>query len=433
MSTSLAELGQILQELLINEAKRIGQESGFIQRQRKFTGASFAQALIFGWQANPKASLEDLCQSACHAGVKISPQGLQERLNSPQANEFLHRLLLRSLEYLVEGEACDSALLRRFTGVYLQDSSKVALPKALNHLWSGHQQTGQEAILKIQTVLDYRAGRLDLRLAAGRQHDCPLQKLDLPAGSLRLADVAYFKVTVFEELNVRGVSWLSRLPARVGIWTGENVIHVLEWLKQQEGDCIDRRVELTAQRLKARLIAIRVPQAVAEERRKRVREAAKARKHSQLKAETLSLCDWTIMVTNLEVEALSVSEALRLLRWRWQIELLFKLWKQYLSLDEWRSKNPFQVMSEVYAKLLLALIQHWLLILGCWEEDDRSLVKACLLLKKHAFHLLSVLKDFAALVQALAVLLPSLARCKVQKRKTRPATFQLLGLADSLS
>jgi hypothetical protein len=335
------------------------------------------------------------------------------------------------LDYLVECQSCDAGLLRRFGAIYLQDSSKVDLPSQFESLWKGNQQ-GQ-ATLKIQTVLDYRAGRLEFQLAQGRQHDCPLQKTDLPAGSLRLGDVAYFKVKIFEELNERQVFWLSRLPARVGIWQGEKVIHVLDWLKQQEGAEIDQVVELTAQKLKARLIAVRVPESVAAERRERVQENARKRRHSQLKAETIELCDWTIIVTNLSTAALTVNEALCLLRLRWQIELLFKLWKQSLSLDEWRSKQACQIMSEVYAKLLLALIQHWLMILGSWEEDDRSLVKACLLLKKQAFHLLSVMHDLTALVQALNTILPHLCRCKIQKRKARPATFQLLGLAHSLS
>lgn len=64
MCTSIAELGESLQTLLIEDADRIGRESGFIQRQRKFSGSSFAQTLLFGWQANPAASLEELCQSA---------------------------------------------------------------------------------------------------------------------------------------------------------------------------------------------------------------------------------------------------------------------------------------------------------------------------------------------------------------------------------
>ena len=57
MKTTIPQLSQILQQLLIEDSNQIGRESGFIQRQRKLSGASFAQSLVFGWQANPKASL----------------------------------------------------------------------------------------------------------------------------------------------------------------------------------------------------------------------------------------------------------------------------------------------------------------------------------------------------------------------------------------
>jgi hypothetical protein len=431
MSTSIDQLSQMLQQLLIEDANCIGRESGFIQRQRKLSGSSFAQTLVFGWQSNPNASLEELCQSACNSGVRISPQGLQERLNSPQANEFLYRLLMRGLSYLVTGESADMPLLDRFTGVYLQDSSKIKLPEAFSHMWAGHGQAGHQAVLKIQTVYDYKRGGLDLSLASGRDHDCPLQTTALEAGSLRLADVAYFKIKVFEELNDRGVYWLSRLPARVGIWQNDQVIHILDWLQLQGTDCIDQSVELSGQRFSCRLIAVRVPEDVAQDRRKRVRESAKARKKSRLQQSTLDLCDWTIMVTNLRLALVSIEEALRLLRLRWQIELLFKLWKQHLSLDDWRSNQPCQILSEVYAKLLTALIQHWFCVLGCWQELDRSLVKACFMLQKHVSLIHRALPQLTNLIHVLASLLPALARCKVQKRKSRPATFQLLDLDTS--
>ena len=75
--TTIAELCKTLQTLLMEDAQRLGRESGFIQRERKLTGASFVQSVVFGWQANPQASLEELCQSAAVCGVNISPQGLQ--------------------------------------------------------------------------------------------------------------------------------------------------------------------------------------------------------------------------------------------------------------------------------------------------------------------------------------------------------------------
>lgn len=254
--------------------------------------------------------------------------------------------------------------------------------------------------------------------------------MDLPAGSLRLADVGYFKVDVFKQLNDRGVWWLSRLPARVGIWQEDKVIHLAPWLAQQTVTRVDQPVELTAQRLSCRLLAVRVPQDVAEQRRKRVRQDARDRTHSHLKPETLALCDWTVLVTNLDAVHLTLDEALGLLRLRWQIELLFKLWKQHLSVDAWRSRLPLRILSEVYAKLLIALIQHWLLLIGCWDNERRSVVKACLVLRKHAFHLLAALYDCTALVLTLCRILPALAHCSVQKRKARPAAFQLLARAS---
>lgn len=91
-------------------------------------------------------------------------------------------------------------------------------------------------------------------------------------------------------------------------------------------------------------------------RRQRVRNSAMARKNSQLKPETLALCDWTLLVTNLPVEDFTAHDILCLQRLRWQIELLFDLWKTDLSMDQWRSQQPHQILSEIYAKLLLALI-----------------------------------------------------------------------------
>lgn len=424
MTTTIPQLSQILQQLLIEDANRIGRESGFIQRQRKLSGASFAQSLIFGWQANPQASLEELCQSVRVCGVEISPQGLQERLNSPQAHRFLHQLLLQGVSYLVQSHCQRADLLASFTGVYIQDSSRIDLPSCLHTLWPGNSP--EQATLKLQAVLDYQHGLFDLTLAAGRRHDCPLQTIDLPTGSLRLADLGYFKVEVFEQLGCRGIWWVSRLPARAGIWQNGQVRHVLAWLNQQEREGIDETIELTAQRLPCRLLAMRVPPQVAEERRKRVREAAKARKNSQLKPETLALCEWTILITNLPAEAFTPQEVVCLQRLRWQIELLFKLWKSDLAMDVWRSQQPHQILTEVYAKLLLALVQHWLLLLGCWPQENRSLVKATKTLRKHAFYILAALPDFTHLLRALRLILPTLARCTVQKRKTRPATFQLL-------
>ncbi|HZR43027.1 MAG TPA: hypothetical protein VFB12_23105 [Ktedonobacteraceae bacterium] len=43
------------------------------------------------------------------------------------------------------------------------------------------------------------------------------------------------------------------------------------------------------------------------------------------------------------MDLLSLQEALVLLRQRWQMEMLYQLWKQYGRIDEWRTANPWRV------------------------------------------------------------------------------------------
>ena len=75
------------------------------------------------------------------------------------------------------------------------------------------------------------------------------------------------------------------------------------------------------------------------------------------------------------------------------------------------------------AKLLLALIQQWLLILSCWEPENRSQVKATKLVPKHAFHILSSLPHLTHLFHAPHLILPVLTDPPFKKEKHAPLLF----------
>ncbi len=54
--TTVAHVARALQTVLTTTADATGRSSGFIQRQRTLTGASFVQGLVAGWLAHPTAT-----------------------------------------------------------------------------------------------------------------------------------------------------------------------------------------------------------------------------------------------------------------------------------------------------------------------------------------------------------------------------------------
>jgi hypothetical protein len=117
------------------------------------------------------------------------------------------------------------------------------------------------------------------------------------------------------------------------------------------------------------------------------------------------------------------------MRARWQIELLFKLWKDQCHVDEWRSEKPWRILCEVYAKLIGMIIQNWLLLSGSWHRPERSLWKGAKTIRKHSTYL--TIAFASGCRQRLHEALRVIQRCLslgsgISKRKTKPSTYQLL-------
>jgi hypothetical protein len=117
--------------------RRGGKKTGFIQRQRKITGAGFAQALVFGFLANPASSRAELNQAAATVGMTVSTPGLDKRF-TPKAVVFLDELLQQALQEVVQTVPGAASLLARFAGgVWVADTSSITLPSALASVWTG--------------------------------------------------------------------------------------------------------------------------------------------------------------------------------------------------------------------------------------------------------------------------------------------------------
>src|SRR5947209_20453325 len=153
---------------------------------------------------------------------------------------------------------------------------------------------------------------------------------------------------------------------------GERV-EVLDLLPREGSEMVDIPVVLGASKqVQARLIAKQMSEGVVKRRREQLKEQA----HKQCKPinpRQRELLQWTIVFTNVPLSLLAPAEAMALMRARWQIELLWKVWKALGKVDEWQTEKPERIVCELYAKLLGMLVQHWVLLLSCWEDPHRSL------------------------------------------------------------
>jgi len=432
--TTVTELNEATQRVLIRAAETVARLSGFTKRQSKLTGAAFAQAVVFGWLSQPQATLEELAQTAVALGVSITPQGLDQRFTK-EASDFLRSVLEQAVQEKIEAEPIGVEVCSRFRGVYLVDASQVTLPAELAEVWRGNgrkePKPGTEAAVKLSVGFDLCQGKLlGPELTDGKEHDsnANLVAALLPKGSLWIADLGYFKLLGLARRDRMGSYWLSRYQTKCGFWdTGGRPWELDAFLVQATGDRLDIPIQLgLKERLSCRLLAVRVPPEVAEGRRRKLRQRAKARGQTPSEKE-LALCDWTVYVTNAPSELLSLSEAFVLAKLRWQIELIFKLWKSHLFIDEWRTKKPWRILCELYAKLIGALLQHWLLVVTGWDVTDRSLMKATRTLRRSIRSLGLALQDERKWAGEIALLRRCLERgCRLNKRKTAPSSFQLL-------
>jgi hypothetical protein len=374
--TSIPQVVQALQTVLTTIADQAGRASDFIVREVKLCGSTFVQIVVFGWLADPHATLEALAQTAALLGVRITPQALDQRFTETAA-ACLEQVLAAAVAQVIASAPIALPILERFGTVEVQDSTTISQPATLADVFFGYGEgiTGMKAHLGLNLCTGSLRGPT---ISHSCTHDSTLALPGaLPAESLHLTDLGYFGLARFQTLSDQQQFWLSRYKTGTLVWDAEGVCWNLpNLLASQTTTAVDLPVRLgQAGSLACRLLAVRAPQEVVDQRRRRLHSDAR-RRGTTPSAAKLALAAWTILITNVPATRLTVQEALVVARTRWQIELLFKLWKSHGRIDESRSEKPWRILCEVYAKLLAMLVQHWILVVCCWRYPDRSLTKA---------------------------------------------------------
>ena len=439
MPLSVAELQPALHDLFTGAADQLARDAGFTRRARKLTGPAFAQALVFSFLGCPDATLDDFAEAAAELGAAVSPQAFDRRF-TPQAADFLRGLLRAAFDRSFNSlRPALLPLLCRFRGVFLRDATLVGLPQALAEAFPGrggrHAAHGQAAACKLVVEAEVTTGQLtELSVLAGlaNERTAAVAGKPLPAGALLLEDTGFFSGARLQGYSEQGVYVLTRVPARTAFFDRRGRrLDLLKELRRAKGGRLDRPVRiLHGTRLAVRLLAVRLPEAEARQRRARVRREARQRGRAAGRRK-LELCAWNVLVTNAPRRLLGLGEACAVRRVRWQIELVFKVFKSEGHIDRARSRCPCRVLCELFAKLLAQVVRQWALPAAGYRMPRHSARRAARRVRRRAGRLLRALGSLGALGREIAALAVALhRRCRVVRRRASPSTLDRLSALD---
>ncbi len=370
------EVSELLQKTFSKERlDELARQVGFVQKERKFTGHSFAQLCIQGVsQQGLAASLTELCGVAQVLGAKVVRQSLDGRFTE-LAVAFMEGVLSLCLRMRLEHQLqLDS--LGAFSGIYLQDATLYQLPARLKPLFRGSAGGASEAGIKVDSMFELTAGDWKLHFKDAASADTGAGLLAVPGGSLWLRDLGYFQLGDLGRIHGQGAYYVSRHKGNVLLYPTldprEAPIDLLGWARQlRPGQARDLWLHAGKdKRLPVRFIMQKLPEKVANAKRQKLREEVR-RKRRALNRERLELCGVNMFLTNLPGEKWPPKQVMAIYAIRWQIEIMFKAWKSVLKIGAVCPMKPCRFLCLMYGQMVWALLNckvfSWFKI-SVWNE-----------------------------------------------------------------
>jgi len=444
MQLSLEQVGDTIVRFIGQDVEAVARKTKFVQRKSQMNGQSFLQTMVFGGIEKPQPSLNGLAQVSADLGVQITGQGLDQRITE-KAVAFLKHMLSQAIGQLKNRISLPLEVLQQFNGIYLTDSSTIALPDSMAQDYQGCGGNGPQAGLKVQLVFEFLLGNLPhIELRAGREPDQSYRDYTnvLEEGSLSITDLGYFVLDVFKEIMYeRQAYFLSRLNTKTGLLTLDGEDIDLLSLAQSCG-CEAFEIDVLMgkrckHQLPCRLIVLPVPQQLADRRREKAKKKAR-RQGRAIRKRALALMGWTFFVTNAPADMLTIEQIAALYSVRWQVELVFKLCKSYCGLDCIAGYRRERILVELYAKLIGVILTHFLIAplrmpYGAHANRELSPGKVRQILQRFARSLNRSLGDHPRFQAELSEMLTHIERFGFkEKRSKEPNVCHALSLVPVL-
>jgi Transposase DDE domain len=408
----------------------------FVQRASKITGKLFLALVTFGRWSTAKTTVPQLAAKAAQLDtpVEITPEALQQRMTA-RAVAFLQDLLQTAFVKLHTGDTiCEEGIFAPFSRVHIADSTGFGLPESLAKEFPGAGGSGSNAGAKIQLVWEYKSHTFDhFALIPWNVPDSKYVDLVVElarAAALFLFDLGYFKLRAFAMIAAAQAYFLSRLnhqaTLREVVGGRQRVLDLAKSLAHDPRPLVEKAVVLGAyERIPTRLIAVHMPDAIVNERRRQAHTAAKKAGYTPSQAH-LTLLAWNLFITNVPATVWSSKTVAVAYTLRWQVELVFRAWKSGLHVATLTTTTKYSTLCYLYGRMLLILLTSALsspLRVAIWQQHrELSLFKFVRHCQANADRWLHCLfqppPQLTAFLSRMCAAAARLVRKAVRKRRT---------------
>lgn len=375
--------------------------------------------------------------------VSISREGMHRRFTGT-AVAFMRRCA----EFVLKQKASEmirlqSKILQHFKRILIFDSTSWDISPTLRDVLPGYGGGASDANCKVQACYEYKSGELAFfEITAGTVPDnvytAQLTSY-LHKGDLILFDLGYFCTKTLRDINRLGAYFLCRFFVGTALLDPVTLmpIDLLGTLRKMKGDFHQMKVLMGSQyrglQVVCRLVCLKVPKEIANERRRKIRITTQKRKNREPSKYYLQMADWTLMVTNAPEGWLPPEMARPLYSLRWQVELLFKQIKTVLCIHKSNTSKENRLLCEIYGKLIMAVLIHRIhadINIRLWNTRRRelSMEKLYKRIQERAFILLDlILVSIRKALDYLRDEIPRLIKnCMKSRQRSRRTTLETI-------
>lgn len=323
---------------------------------------------------------------SCHTQTTISPQGLHSRLNNLMQDTL-------------------------FSRIRVMDATAFILPPIFRQYYKGSGGTRHTSGAKIQLEYDLLNGKiLQVYLGEEKENDCTFSVTHPPKilpGDLCIRDLGYFDLTEFQRINQMDGYYISRVKTTTKLavknpeperferngnikkhsaYVDLDMTQYLTILKPGETIELPEVYCGRERLLGTRLIIHRLTNKEFKKREAQLERMAKKRKHLSEKSKKLK--ELNVYITNYPVQWVETEQVYSLYSLRWQIELLFKIWKSTFQINQIKKVNIHRLNCHFYGQLIAILLTSTMmfrlrLLLYHKFRKELSEQKAMAVLKKY--------------------------------------------------